>query len=233
MALYRANPLMLRQVLTGDESWCYSYEPNTREKSKMWLHRNDQCPMKALHPHSQKCMMLVTFFNDHSVVHFEFVNRTVNRYVYTRILSRLKEQVCKKCPGMWAPGFGHAHSLLLHLDNASSYTAYHTHAHLHQSQITTLEQPPYSLDLAPVDYFFFLSLKSALRSWHYYDIPALQRAVWEAIQNIAPEEFCKVIEDLPCQWQKCVDNQSKGSAISALPMPKLLRHSCNEEQPMQ
>ncbi len=33
LALVNQQPLTLRQVITGDESWCYSYEPNTKQCS--------------------------------------------------------------------------------------------------------------------------------------------------------------------------------------------------------
>ncbi len=154
---------MLRQVLTGDESWVYSYEPNLKSKSQMWLGCQDQRPQKARQPRSQKRSMLVAFFDDHSVVHMEFLQRTVNRYVYTRVLGHLKERVRRKRPGMWAPGFGCVHILLLHHDNAPAHKAYHTRAHFCQSNITTLEQPPYLPNLAPADYFFFPRLKAILR----------------------------------------------------------------------
>ncbi len=115
--------------------------------------------------------MLVAFFDDQGCIHHEFVARTINRFVYTRILGRLKEKVRCSRPGMWAPGFGRRHCLLLHHDNASSHTAFHTRANLRESGIHTLPQPAYSPDLAPADYFFSLvsrrpSVDSCFMTFH-------------------------------------------------------------------
>ncbi len=100
LALVAQQPLTLRQIITGDESWCYSYEPNTKQKSQMWLGRDDQRPQKARRPRSQRRVMLVAFFDDQCCIHFEFVARTVNHFVYTRILGRLKEKVRRSRPRM-------------------------------------------------------------------------------------------------------------------------------------
>ena len=207
LALVAQQPLTLRQVITGDESWCYSYEPNTKQKSQMWLGSGDQRPQKARRPRSQRRVMLVAFFDDQGCVHFEFVTRTVNRFVYTRILGRLKEKVRRSRPGMWAPGFGCRHCLLLHHDNASSHTAFHTRANLHESGVETLPQPLYSPDLAPADYFFFPRIKRVIRGRRFRDLPALQAAVTDAIRGIRPEEYRAAIQDLPRCWQKCVNRQ--------------------------
>ncbi len=199
------QPLTLRQIITGDKSWCYSYEPNTKQKSQVWLGHDDQRPQKARRPRSQRRVMLVAFFDDQGCVHHEFAACTVNRYMYTRILGRLKEKVRRSRPGMWAPGFGRRHSLSLHHDNASSHTAFYTRANLQESGIHTLAQPLYSPDLMPVDYFFFPRIKRVICGRRFCDIAALQAAVSEAIQGIRPEEYCAALQDLPRCWQKCID----------------------------
>ncbi len=206
LALVTQQPLTLPQVITGDKSWCYSYEPNTKQHSQVWLGRDDQHPQKARHPHSQKRIMLVAFFDDQGCIHHEFVPQTVNRFVYTRILGHLKEKVRRSRPGMWAPGFGQRHSLLLHHDNASSHTTFYTRANLRESSICMLPQPPYSPDLAPADYFFFPRVKKVIRGCLFCDLPALKDAVSEAIRGIRPEEYRAAIQDLPRRWQCCVDH---------------------------
>ncbi len=75
--------------------------------------------------------------------------------------------------------------------------------HMRALQITTLEQLPYSLDLAPVHYFFFPCLKALICSQRYYNIPALQEAIKQAIQAIKPEDFRAAIQDLPHQAEMC------------------------------
>lgn len=100
------EPLLLRNLITGDESWVHCYEPNVKQHNMVWISPQHQCPMKALCGRSTKKVMLTAFFDDTACIHHEYTQRSVNRYSYTRILGRLQEKLCKKQPGMWQAGFG-------------------------------------------------------------------------------------------------------------------------------
>ncbi len=126
LARLDAEPLLLRHVISSDESWCYSYDPVRKHQSDSWLLPGDPRPLKALRSHSQKRIMLVVFFDDAGVVHHEFTQKMVNWYHYTNILACLRESIRKKRAGLWSPGFGHLHRALLHHDNAPAHTAIHT-----------------------------------------------------------------------------------------------------------
>ncbi len=199
------EPQLLRSIVTGDESWCYVYDPTTKQQGEAWLGRNDERPTKALRARSLKKVMLVAFFDDHSCMHFEFVCRTVNRYIYTCILGRLKEKIRKLRPGLWRPSQGRQHGVLLHYDNAPVHTVLHTHANLRASNIDTLPQPAYSPDMAPADYWFFPRVKKALRGWRFRNLDHLEQSVAQVIRMIPPSEFAAAIQQLPVRWQKCVD----------------------------
>ena len=57
-----ADPTVLQQIITGDESWVYLYDPETKHKSQEWVGRAGARPTKALRGRSQKKTMLVAFF---------------------------------------------------------------------------------------------------------------------------------------------------------------------------
>ena len=69
------------------------------------------------------------------MVHFEFVQGTVNRFVYCQILGRLREAVRKRRPSIWAASGDRQHQLYLHQDNAPAHNALMTQARL-------METPP-------------------------------------------------------------------------------------------
>lgn len=203
----RNEPTLLRNVVTGDESWVYCFQPNTKHKAQAWVSAAQERPVQALRSRSVKKVMLCAFFDDLSCVHFEFHHRTINRYRYTSILARLCEKLRRKRPGLWAPGCGWRRCVLLHHDNAPAHKAYHTRAHLKETGISLLEQPPYSPDLAPCDYFLFPRIKRELRGRHFANVDMLRAAVKEVIRKIPCHEFRDALLDLPRRWRRCVEEQ--------------------------
>jgi hypothetical protein len=54
------DPDLFSKVITGDESWCYAYDPETKQQSSEWKSSNAPCPKKA---RSQvKCQDNADFF---------------------------------------------------------------------------------------------------------------------------------------------------------------------------
>lgn len=200
------EPLLLRQVIMGDESWCYCFDPVRKHKSSAWLGRGDPCPQSAIRPRSQKKVMLCIFFYDAGVVHYEFIQKTVNRFVYTRILGRLREQIRKKRPGLWIPGFGRRRRVLLHHDNAPAHKAMLTRARLVETGVSVLHQPPYSPDLAPADFWLFPHLKQVLRGERFTSVDQLKDRIGMVLRSIPSEEFARAFQELKTRWQKCIDS---------------------------
>jgi hypothetical protein len=58
---------VLGSIVTGDENWCFMYDPETKRQSATWL-----SPKK---PKAQKVRtMLTAFFDAKGIVHHEFVS---------------------------------------------------------------------------------------------------------------------------------------------------------------
>ncbi len=192
-----AEPLLLRQIITGDKSWVHCYEPHLKQKDMSWLSRNDPHPNKAIRGQSTKKIMLTAFFDDTATVHHEFTCRSINRHSYTHILGRLQEKVRRKRPGMWHPAFGRERAMVLLHDNASPHRALQTRAHLRASGVTVLEHPPYSPDLSLCDYFLFPWLKHDLRGRRFATLDDLQDAIDVVLRQIPVHEYQAAILDLP------------------------------------
>ena len=94
--------------------------------------------------------MLLTFLDIRGIVHYEFVptGQTVNQVYYLDVLKRLHEKVRRKRAELFANN-----SWILHHDNASVHTALSVREFVATKQITVLEHPAYSPDLAPNDFF--------------------------------------------------------------------------------
>ena len=67
------------------------------------------------------------------------------------------ERVRKKRPELWKNGW------ILHQDNAPAHNVLSVKQFLASKNITVLEHPPYSPDLAPCDFFLFPKINSALK----------------------------------------------------------------------
>ncbi len=178
------KPLLLRNIVTGDESWVHCYELNVKQRDMVWIGPQEQRPMKALHGRSTKKVMLTTFFDDTACVHHKYTQKSVNRYTYTRILAHLHEKLRRKRPSMWHQGFGRERAVILLHDNATPHRALHTRAHLRATGVTTLEHPPYSPDMSPCDYFLFPCLKKELRGRRFANVDALKDKVDRVLREI-------------------------------------------------
>ena len=69
----RDNPNFISNIITGEETWVYGYEPETKQQSSQWKLPNSLQPKKALEVRSNVKSMLIVFFDIQGVVHKEFV----------------------------------------------------------------------------------------------------------------------------------------------------------------
>ena len=135
-------------------------------------------------------VMLVVFFDWHGVIHYEFVphGQTVNKKFYVAVLKRLREAVRRKRPQFWMN-----QSWVLH-DNSPAHSSFLVRNFLAKNETTVVPQPPYSLDLAPVDFFLFPKLKSTLKG-HRFD-------TFDEIQKNSMELFI-ILKEAFQSWHKC------------------------------
>jgi hypothetical protein len=70
-------------IITGDETWVYGNDVETKMESSQWVGKNSQRPKMAQRVRSNvKVMLTVLFFDIESVVHHELLHQgqTVNRW---------------------------------------------------------------------------------------------------------------------------------------------------------
>ncbi len=94
------DPDLLKRVITGDESWVYGYDIETKAQSSQWKTPEEPRPKKARQVRSNVKVLLTVFFDYHGVVHQEFLpkGRTVNKEYYLEVMRRLREAIRKKRP---------------------------------------------------------------------------------------------------------------------------------------
>jgi len=90
---------ILGRVITGDETWVYQYDPETKRQSAQWKTANSTRPKYSVRP-NQESKNVADFFDIRGTVHYEFVpsGQTVNQVYYSEVLERLREKVRRKRP---------------------------------------------------------------------------------------------------------------------------------------
>ena len=62
----------LNTIITGDESWLYGYDPETKSQSSQWKQSSSPRPKMARQVRSNVKVMLTAFFDSRGVVHHEY-----------------------------------------------------------------------------------------------------------------------------------------------------------------
>ncbi|GFU67138.1 mariner Mos1 transposase [Trichonephila clavipes] len=196
------DPYFVDNVITGDESWFFQYDPETKRQSNEWHTPQSPGQKKARMSKSRMKTTLIAFFDKNGVVHSEFVpeGQTVNGAFYVEVLKRLKRWVNRVRPEISA-------NWKLHHDNAPSHTCFVVTEHLTKNGIVTIPQPPYSPDLAPADFFLFPKVKTALKGCHQGTLDDVKRACTHALKDVSVGDFQGAYETRKRCKQKCVHAQ--------------------------
>jgi len=89
------DPNFMSSVITGDESWVYGNDPETKQMSSQWKTASSPRPKQARQVTSDVKTMLIAIFDIDGLDHHEYVPRdqTVNKEFYKTVLQRLRDAV--------------------------------------------------------------------------------------------------------------------------------------------
>lgn len=188
-------------IVTGDETWVYNYDPETKRQSSIWCFADDDSPQKAVRSRSSAKTMVAAFFSrsGHLVTVPLQQHHTVTAQWYVNeCVPQVLEAWCSRRPKTGVRG------LLWHHDNAPAHTAAMTTNFLERSGVQLLPHPPYSPDLAPCDFFLFPKVKSQLKGRRFSSCQEAIAAYEEAVATIAPEEWCHAFTSWFRRMQMCI-----------------------------
>jgi histone-lysine N-methyltransferase SETMAR len=194
----------MSSIITGDESWVYGYDPETKQMSSQWQTQSSPRPKKARQVKSNVKTMLIAFFDIDGLVHHEYVpiGQSVNAEFYKTVLQRLRDAVRRHRPGKWRTGYW-----LIHHDNAPAHRSVTTNAFLTKHNIPLLPHPPYSPDLAPCDFFLFPQLKKTMKGRRFDDIEQIQANATRQMRAIPQSDYQRCFLQWQERWNKCVHSQ--------------------------
>jgi len=111
----------------------------------------------------------------------------------------LRESVRRKRPEKWQDG-----DRILHHNNAPAHTSHLVQQFLAKHGTAQLQQPPYSPDLVPCDFFLFPRLKKVLKGHRFEATEDIKLNSTKTLLDIPEEEFTKCFHQWQKRWAKCV-----------------------------
>ena len=153
---------------------------------------------KARQVRSNIKSMLICFFDQKGIVHEEFVppGQTVNVAFYVKVLKGLRENVRRKRPDKWQNN-----TWLLHHDKCASPCCPPDSTGLTDNNMSVVPHPPYSLDLAPSDFFLFPKQKMKLKGRRFQteEIQAESQAV---LNTLRENDFQECFKNWQHRWDR-------------------------------
>jgi histone-lysine N-methyltransferase SETMAR len=144
--------------------------------------------------------MVLVFFDVKGILvtHFMPHATTMNKEAIAQVLNqKLRHAIREKRPEL-------REGMLLHHDNARLHTAGLVQSVIEKTGAEVLPHPPYSLDLAPCDFFLFPRLKKILKGKRFEFDEELQKATAAALRSITNNGFQEAYEAWIKRWKKCI-----------------------------
>ncbi|UYV82507.1 hypothetical protein LAZ67_21002605 [Cordylochernes scorpioides] len=179
LEMTRTDPEWKDKIITGDETWVYDYDPETKRQYAEWRGQGEPRPKKSRILKSRNKVLLVAFLDNKGIVHHEYLPAGQTRFE-------------KKCQKKWPNG-----DWILHHNNARPHTA-----HL---VTKILPQPPYSPDIAPNDFFLFPKFKAVLKGRHFDTRDDIIEKSLLALKIIPKELYKNCFDNLGKRWRWCVE----------------------------
>jgi histone-lysine N-methyltransferase SETMAR len=189
-------------ILTGDETWLYHYDPKTKRQSQVWLPKGAPRETKVRRPRSVGKKMFAIFFMKAGFVSAVPLDdkKTVTGMWYSHTcLPQVFETVKSRRPKTGLRG------LVLHHDNAPAHRAGVTLEYLEGLHVKLMEHPPYSPDLSPCDFWLFPKLKEPLRGKDFSSDEDLQGAMYEVLDTFELDDWHTCFDNWFTRMQRCID----------------------------
>ncbi len=188
-------------VIAGDESWFWTWTPDSKRQSSVWIRSGEERPQKARIEQSTPKMMLIAFFDARGIVLRQWVpnGQGVNGQLYHQVMEDLCEAVRCRRPDVWRQKSW----CVLH-DNAPAHRADPVQNYLRQHGVEQVPHPGYSPDISPCDYFLFDKLKKMISGTRYQTKEDLTTAVDVAMDQIPQEMWAHAMDNYPIRLCKVI-----------------------------
>jgi len=195
----RGKSKLVYNIVTGDESWIYCYETESKRQSAQWTFEGEERPTEDRKLRSVGKKMIANFFSctGHVATVAQEERRPVNAEWYTTIcLPAVFQNVREKRS---------RGGIILHQNTASSHKAHRTMDFLDASNVKLMNHPAYSPDLAPCDFYLFPTIKEKLRGLGFNKSDAAVEPYRNLVSELPQNEWMQCFKQWFDRMQKCMD----------------------------
>ena len=168
----------MEEIVTGDETWIYHFQHDSKAKNKVWVSSEGDRPVIARHCKTSNRMLYAIFFDSKGPVLQIRVRKgssVTGKFYRESVLTQLVDFYQKRRPRTSVRGIK-----LLH-DNAPAHKSATVQEYLKESGLDVLDHPPYSPDLSPCDFLLFLKLKEMLAGHRFESRCGISSVVYQCL----------------------------------------------------
>ena len=164
LTTFNNDSVLLKKVITGDESWMYGHDIETNDQLSQWK-RPEASKTEKSPSSSMKCKGFAFYFlrlQWHSASWILTTRSYGRKEYYFEVRSRLRKTIWQNCTELWKN-----QSWIWHHDNAPAHTSMLVCEFLAKHKTVIMPQPSYSLDLVPADFILFPKLQTPIKLKHF------------------------------------------------------------------
>lgn len=197
----RGGRRFISRIVTCDETWVHHYDPETKQQSMEWRHKDEPSPRKFKREKTVRKVMCIFFWDVEGpiVSHMVPAGQTVTARYYSNVLETVVTPALREK----RRDLNINRMMFLH-DNASSHTAKITKATMRSLGWNVLNHPAYSPDLAPSDFYLFPAMKKHLKGRSFSTRAAIASAIHQWFIRLPTDWFKEGMMKLPGRWEKCI-----------------------------
>ena len=198
----KCDPRRLEEIVTGDETWIYHFQTDSKAKKKVWVSSEGDRRVIALRCKTSNRMLYAIFFDLKGPVLQIPVPKgssVTGKFNRESVLTQLVDFYQKRRPRTSVRDIK-----LLH-DNAPAHKSATVQEYLKESGLDVLDHPPYSPDLSPCDFQLFSRLKEMLARHRFESCYGIGSAVYHCLQHIPKEEYRAAFQKWEDQCKMCVE----------------------------
>ena len=155
----KCDPCRLEEIVTGDETWIYHFQPHFKAKNKVWVSSEGDRPVIACRCKTSNRILYAIFFDSKGpVLQIPVLkgSSVTGKFYRESVLTQLVDFYLKRRPRIRVRGIK-----LLH-DIAPAHKSATVQEYLKETGLDVLDHPPYSPDLSLCDFWLFPRLKEML-----------------------------------------------------------------------
>jgi len=152
---------------------------------------------------SKSKVTFIVFVDIQGTVMAEWVPsaQTVNQQYYIEVLTKFRERVRRKRPELWRNRW------ILYQENAPAHNALSVVQYLANKNITVLEHPLYSPDLALCDFYLFPKIKSVLKGTHFVSTEDVKARTVASLNSLTERDLRNCFEHWQHRMHLCVNSE--------------------------